>query len=78
MKILIVSATSFEVEPLLVSINQSINVDKFRFNAHEVKLLITNVGATATAYTLGKELAKNQYDLAINTGLAGAFDKHLQ
>ena len=32
---------------------------------------------TATAYHLGKVLAKNKYDLALNIGIAGAFNQNL-
>jgi futalosine hydrolase len=31
----------------------------------------------ATAYALGRELAANQYDLAINLGIAGSFDRSI-
>ena len=32
----------------------------------------------ATAFALGKHLATNQYDLAINLGVAGAFDRNIE
>ena len=32
---------------------------------------------TATAFALGRELATNQYDLAINLGIAGSFDRNI-
>jgi futalosine hydrolase len=31
----------------------------------------------ATAFALGKHLANNQYDLAINLGIAGSFDREI-
>ncbi len=31
----------------------------------------------ATAFVLGKHLASNQYDLAINLGIAGSFDRNI-
>ena len=31
----------------------------------------------ATAFALGKHLAINQYDLAINLGIAGSFDRNI-
>jgi len=31
----------------------------------------------ATAFSLGKHLATNQYDLAINLGIAGSFDRNV-
>lgn len=39
------------------------------------QLLITGVGMVATAYALGRELATNSYDVAINLGIAGSFDR---
>jgi futalosine hydrolase len=41
----------------------------------DISLLITGVGMTATAFALGRHLAANQYDLAINLGIAGSFDR---
>ncbi len=40
-------------------------------------LLITGVGMVATAFTLGRHLASNKYDLAVNLGIAGSFDKRV-
>lgn len=40
-------------------------------------VLITGVGMTATAFALGNHLATNQYDLAINLGIAGSFDRNI-
>jgi futalosine hydrolase len=40
-------------------------------------LLITGVGMVATAFALGKHLANNQYDLVINLGIAGSFDRSI-
>jgi futalosine hydrolase len=42
---------------------------------HNIKVLITGVGMVATAFALGSHLAKNEYDLAINLGIAGSFDR---
>ncbi|PAW92556.1 futalosine hydrolase [Mucilaginibacter sp. MD40] len=41
------------------------------------KLLITGVGMVATAYALGRELGANSYDMAINLGIAGSFDRSI-
>jgi futalosine hydrolase len=64
-QILIVAATEAEIEPL---------------NTHfgEIKpfdVLITGVGMVATAYVLGRHLAVKKYDLIINIGIAGSFDR---
>jgi len=43
----------------------------------DLRILITGVGMVATAFSLGRHLAVNQYDLAINLGIAGSFDRSL-
>jgi futalosine hydrolase len=66
-QILIVAATEAEIEPL---------------NAHFVQkkpfdVLTTGVGMVATAYALGSHLAVKKYDLVINLGIAGSFDRNI-
>ncbi len=58
MRILIVAATAGEAA--LLNTNH--------------KTLVTGVGMVATACTVGRELAINNYDLAINMGVAGSFN----
>jgi futalosine hydrolase len=43
----------------------------------EIAALITGVGMVATAFTLGKHLAANTYDLVVNLGIAGSFDRDI-
>jgi futalosine hydrolase len=82
MKILIVSATHFEIKPLLdflgialpgIGINNA-NID---FDEKEIQVLITGVGMVNTALMLGRFMY-NSYDLALNLGICGAFDKSLK
>ena len=82
MNILIVSATQFEVKPLLNFLGiamptlgmHNANID---FEEKDIQVLITGVGMVNTALMMGKYL-KNDYDLVINTGVCGAFDKNLE
>lgn len=67
MKTLIVAATSFEIQPFLDRIHDFPNTH----------YLITQVGMTQTAYCLGKHLATNNYDLIINIGIGGCFNRSL-
>lgn len=39
------------------------------------EFLVTGVGMVNTAYKLGKHLASNTYDLILNAGVCGCFDK---
>ena len=78
MKVLIVSATYLEIEPLLLQfefekkINQKLR--SYTYKNHQVDVLIPGVGMTCTAYWMGKTLNSKIYDVAINLGLAGSFD----
>lgn len=75
MQVLIVAATQPEVQPLISHFCLQ-EQDKGRFYSSEKRcVLITGVGMTATTYALTKHLATKKYDLVINAGIAGAFDK---
>ena len=71
MKLLLVAATPFEIEPF-----KSYWTAK-SINSGEIEILVTGVGMVATAFDMGRLLATKQFDLAINAGIAGAFDKNL-
>ena len=60
MNVLVVSATEFEIEPLM----------------HENNIadaLITGIGIPATIFHLTKKLMQKNYDLVIQAGIAGTF-----
>ena len=63
MKVLIVAATSAEIEVSIPMLQQM-----------QIDYLITGVGMTATAYALGKRLQQQNYDLILNVGIAGTLD----
>ncbi len=77
MFITIVSATPFEIDPLFLYLKEHFTEKgQFLFEKDEltVQVLITGVGTPFTAFTLGYYLSKHQPDLAINAGIAGAFN----
>lgn len=81
MRLLIVSATLFEIAPIrqfLETHGESIGEDLYKYENLEIKLLVTGVGMPYTSYILSKFLASNEVDLAINVGVAGAFSKDLE
>ena len=81
MTILLVSATPFEILPVQDWLNThfaSSEEGVFQKNGLTVRILVTGVGITATAWNLGRYLAVHQPDLALNVGIAGAFDRSLQ
>lgn len=75
MKLLLVAATLPEIQPFLSAFPAESNSDEKRsVGQHSVEVLITGAGMVATAFSLGRHLALNTYDLAINLGIAGSFD----
>lgn len=80
MKILIVSATIAEIQPLLNSLGITVEKNKnyyhSRIASHEVSVLITGPGMVATAFHLG-EINLQNFDFALNAGIAGSFTNDL-
>lgn len=77
MEILLIAATAQEIEPTLNHFAVKDKGTVFHFGKHRVQCLITGLGMVATAFELGKELATKSYDLVINLGIAGSFDRSL-
>lgn len=75
MRILLVAATMEEV--LSLKSQFSGHESGFGQKALDFQLLITGVGMTATAFSMGRHLASHQYDLALNLGIAGSFDRSI-
>jgi futalosine hydrolase len=79
-RILVVAATSFEIQPFLdflkMAHRQKGNI-LFTQNGYEIDVLVTGVGIANTSYQLGKILAQKRYDLALNAGVAGSFDRRI-
>lgn len=81
MEILLVAATPFEILPVQDWLKTHFSTPEnavFRRNDLTVKLLVTGVGITATTWHLSQSLARKKPDLAINAGVAGAFDHSFQ
>ena len=66
MQILIVSATSFEIKLLQDTFPKKIN------------FLITGIGIPQSIFKLTNELSRKNYDLVINLGIAGSFNKEFE
>lgn len=65
MKLLLIAATELEIKPTL----QWLNDQKYP----DADVLITGVGSMAAAWQLGRYLARQKPDLAIQAGIAGSF-----
>ncbi len=78
MRILIVAATSAEIDPLVARLQYRYDGDsrvtKYARGAHEIDVLTTGVGMVATAAWCSRVLATHDYDMALNVGICGSFD----
>jgi futalosine hydrolase len=88
MRILIVAATADELTPLITEFK--LPVEELRQNGNckifgggegsehaGSDLLITGVGMVATAFAVGIWLSNHSYELVINLGIAGSFDRSI-
>jgi futalosine hydrolase len=81
MQILIVTATSMEIAPLMGSLHHTVErsprLNSHTQGRHDVDVLITGVGMVSTAAWCSHVLARKAYDLALNFGVCGSFDPTL-
>jgi futalosine hydrolase len=79
--ILFVTATALEIAPLLSNLTpvaeRTSRLKAFRRGAHDIDVLTTGVGMVATAAWCSRTLVTGDYDLALNLGVCGAFDRRL-
>ncbi len=77
-KLLVVSATSLEIKPLLAELGKGRvlrnHVTRYKFRHFRIDILITGVGMVPTAVFTSSLLAKNKYDAVINAGICGSFN----
>lgn len=66
MKLLIVAATAAEIAPFAAMKHDDIK---------DIDMLITGVGMVATTYALTRHLQANKYDLVIQAGVGGSYDR---
>ncbi|KAB2836198.1 MAG: futalosine hydrolase [Candidatus Brocadia sp.] len=81
MKLLVVAATVPEIKPLLLSLGhreaKEFNMKTVHYHHLNIDILITGVGLMHTAYFMGKVLANNTYNLALQLGIAGSFRRDI-
>lgn len=76
-KILIVAATSFEIAPLLAEYNIVLTTATGLFKGDQnISVLITGIGMVNTAYYVGR-YSETGFDLIINAGVCGAFNRSI-
>jgi len=85
MRILIVAATEAEMSPLVAELDGTRRspLDGARAfqasgrSSNDIDILTTGVGMVATAARTARALAQTRYDLALNFGVCGSFDRAL-
>ncbi len=73
MNYLLVAATTLEIAPFLTHLQQ----DPGKKGSAVPDVLITGIGLTAATYHLTRQLGLKKYDLVIQAGVAGCFNKKL-
>ncbi len=81
MHMLIAAATAAELGPLVARFGAGTARGARRCHythaGHDIDVLITGVGMVATAAWCSRAFADRRYDLALNLGLCGSFDRSL-
>jgi len=81
MRILIVAATGREIMPLLSTLHRTSDrgprTTRYTHAGHEVVVLTTDVGMVATAAWCSSVMTREPFDLALNFGVCGSFDRAL-
>lgn len=80
MKVLFVAATTFEIGPFqefLKAYFIPFRENQYQRGDHHCEILVTGVGLPATIFQLSKKVFQNEYDLIINAGIAGAFNRQI-
>ncbi len=72
MKLLLIAATEFEIQPILNE--QAIIVEEDK----KFDVMISGIGMQSTIYHLTKKLLQEKYDIVIQAGIAGAFSKKIK
>jgi futalosine hydrolase len=93
MRILVVAATEMEVAPIVARLGcakpatghpagapgaHRPRMTHYEHAGHGVDVLLTGIGMVATAAWCSRALAETPYDLALNVGVCGSFDRALE
>jgi futalosine hydrolase len=82
MRILVVAATEMEVLPLVATMHRTSDrgprTTSYTHAGHDLVVLTTDVGMVATAAWCSRVMSHQPYDLALNFGVCGSFDRTLE
>ncbi len=80
MKILLVTATRAETEPLRIRMEREWKItapDVFTNGSTRVHMLVSGVGMMATAWALTRMLLQEKFDFVLQAGIAGSFNRNI-
>jgi futalosine hydrolase len=81
-RILVVAATVAEIDPFVAGLHRvaerGFQTTRYAGSGHDVDVLISGVGMVAAAARTAQSLVRERYDLALNLGVCGAFDRDLE
>jgi futalosine hydrolase len=81
MKLLIISATSLEIKPLVTELGKGLvvqnHITRYNYKNFRIDVLITGVGMVPTAVATTIVLTQNKYDAVINAGICGSFNRDI-
>lgn len=80
MKILVIAATEAEIALSIKYISTNGKQVKplvFEYNGYNISFCVTGVGMLGTSYSLTNILSSGTYDLVIQAGIAGSFDRNI-
>lgn len=81
MKILIVSATSYEIAPLIRYMDEhaeKVSFFEYKYKGHTLYPLVTGVGALMTAFAMARYTDIKNVAVAINVGVAGSYTEDFE
>ena len=82
MRLLIVAATETEILPLVSALQRTSDrgprTTSYTHAGHDIVVLTTDVGMVATAAWCSRALSTETFDLALNFGVCGSFDRTLE
>ena len=81
MRILLVAATAAEIAPVTAGLrregDRGPKTTRYGGGAHDIDVLVSGVGMVATATWCAHALCRDRYDVALNLGVCGSFDRSL-
>lgn len=75
MRVLIVAATAFEIDPFIRHYQQ---VNGKQWERLDIEIMITGVGLTAASYHITRHMLQYRPDFVLQAGIAGSFSNKLQ